>query len=82
VPTVGFHASHEQLPPSRPIAAVKSAEAAGFQAAMCSDPAQHVKWLRELADLNVDALYLHHVGKEQDRFIDVFGEQVLPEVIE
>lgn len=47
-----------------------------------ADPIQHVKWLRELADLGVDALYLHHVGKEQDRFIDVFGEHVLPEVIE
>ena len=47
-----------------------------------ADPAQHVKWLRELADLGVDAIYLHHVGKEQDRFIDVFGEHVLPEVIE
>lgn len=47
-----------------------------------ADPAQHVKWLRELADLDVDTLYLHHVGKEQDRFIEVFGEHVLPEVIE
>jgi probable non-F420 flavinoid oxidoreductase len=47
-----------------------------------ADPAQHVKWLRELTDLGVDALYLHHVGQEQDRFIDVFGDQVLPEVIE
>jgi probable non-F420 flavinoid oxidoreductase len=47
-----------------------------------ADTSQHVKWLRELADLGVDAIYLHHVGKEQERFIDVFGEQVLPEVIE
>ena len=45
-----------------------------------ADPTQHVKWLRELAELNVDALYLHHVGKEQDRFLEVFGERVLPEV--
>ncbi|GAA1832695.1 TIGR03885 family FMN-dependent LLM class oxidoreductase [Agromyces salentinus] len=34
---VGFHASHEQLPPSRLLQAVKHAEAAGFDAAMCSD---------------------------------------------
>jgi probable non-F420 flavinoid oxidoreductase len=34
---VGFHASHEQLPPSRLLRAVKHAEAAGFEAAMCSD---------------------------------------------
>ncbi len=45
-----------------------------------ADPAQHVKWLRELADLDVDALYLHHVGQEQDRFLEVFAEQVLPEL--
>jgi probable non-F420 flavinoid oxidoreductase len=47
-----------------------------------AEPAQHVKWLRELSDLGIDALYLHHVGQDQDRFIDVFGEHVLPEVIE
>jgi probable non-F420 flavinoid oxidoreductase len=47
-----------------------------------ADPAQHVKWLRQLAELGVDALYLHHVGQDQDRFIDVFAEQVLPEVTE
>ena len=46
-----------------------------------ADPAQHVKWLRELAELGVDALYLHHVGRDQRRFIEVFGEHVLPEVI-
>lgn len=34
---VGFHASHEQLPPSRLLADVKHAEQAGFDAAMCSD---------------------------------------------
>jgi glycosidase len=37
VPTVGFHASHEQMSPGRLVAAVKSAEAAGFTAAICSD---------------------------------------------
>ncbi|KRC63057.1 LLM class F420-dependent oxidoreductase [Agromyces sp. Root81] len=34
---VGFHASHEQLPPSRLLEAVRHAEHAGFDAAMCSD---------------------------------------------
>lgn len=33
----GFHASHEQLPPSALLAAVTRAEAAGFDGAMCSD---------------------------------------------
>jgi probable non-F420 flavinoid oxidoreductase len=45
-----------------------------------ADPSQHVKWLMELAELEVDALYLHHVGQEQERFIEVFAERVLPEV--
>jgi probable non-F420 flavinoid oxidoreductase len=35
--TVGFHASHEQLAPSALLQAVRRAEAAGFDAAMCSD---------------------------------------------
>ncbi|MFF2390483.1 TIGR03885 family FMN-dependent LLM class oxidoreductase [Agromyces sp. NPDC058104] len=35
--SVGFHASHEQLPPSRLLEAVVRAERAGFSAAMCSD---------------------------------------------
>jgi probable non-F420 flavinoid oxidoreductase len=45
-----------------------------------ADPKQHAAWLNEMADLGVDGLYLHHVGQEQDRFIDVFGERVLPEL--
>jgi probable non-F420 flavinoid oxidoreductase len=34
---IGFHASHEQVPPSELLAAVRDAEAAGFTRAMCSD---------------------------------------------
>ncbi|HUF99593.1 MAG TPA: TIGR03885 family FMN-dependent LLM class oxidoreductase [Ilumatobacter sp.] len=34
---IGFHASHEQMPPSQLLADVVAAEQAGFQAAMCSD---------------------------------------------
>ena len=37
MPTIGFHASHEQIPPSELLAAVQAAESAGFGAAMCSD---------------------------------------------
>jgi probable non-F420 flavinoid oxidoreductase len=33
----GFHASHEQQPPSELLAATKAAEAAGFEGGMCSD---------------------------------------------
>src|SRR3546814_15234124 len=34
---LGFHASHEQIPPSRLLDDVVAAEAAGFDGAMCSD---------------------------------------------
>ena len=34
---VGFHASHEQAPPSELLEAVQRAEEVGFDAAMCSD---------------------------------------------
>ncbi|MHA4951530.1 TIGR03885 family FMN-dependent LLM class oxidoreductase [Micromonospora saelicesensis] len=44
------------------------------------DPARHAYWLREYADLGVDEIYLHHVGRDQDRFLDVFGTRVLPEL--
>ena len=40
--------------------------------------AQHVAWIQELAELGLDALYVHHVGQEQRRFIHAFGEHVLP----
>jgi probable non-F420 flavinoid oxidoreductase len=37
VPTIGFHASHEQFQPGELLAYVQVAERAGFAAAMCSD---------------------------------------------
>jgi probable non-F420 flavinoid oxidoreductase len=45
-----------------------------------SDFGQHATWLHDLADLGFDALYLHHVGKEQHEFIDAFGDRVLPQL--
>lgn len=45
-----------------------------------ADLGQHRAWLAEYAELGFDDLYLHFVGQDQERFIDVFGEQVLPEL--
>ena len=45
-----------------------------------SDLAEHAARLVELRDLGFDALYVHHVGKEQQPFIDAFAEKVLPDV--
>ena len=35
-------------------------------------------WLEENVALGCQAICLHHVGREVDRFIDVFGSEVLP----
>jgi probable non-F420 flavinoid oxidoreductase len=43
-----------------------------------SDLARHAEWIAELAELGFEAIYLHHVGKEQRPFIEAFGEHVLP----
>ncbi|GGP54179.1 TIGR03885 family FMN-dependent LLM class oxidoreductase [Saccharothrix coeruleofusca] len=45
-----------------------------------ADLGWHAKTLREYADLGFEQIYLHHVGQEQQRFLDAFGERVLPEV--
>ena len=43
-----------------------------------SDLARHVAWIEEMAAIGFDAVHLHHVGQEQRRFIEAFGEHVLP----
>jgi probable non-F420 flavinoid oxidoreductase len=43
-----------------------------------SDLGRHAAWLHEYAELGFDAVYLHHVGREQRAFIEAFGEHVLP----
>ncbi len=39
---------------------------------------QHAMWLREDLEMGFDALYLHEVGPEQERFVEAFGRDVLP----
>lgn len=43
-----------------------------------ADPGQHVAWLAELADLGFEEVYVHHVGQDQQGFLDVYREKVLP----
>ncbi len=45
-----------------------------------SDLARHVAWLTELVELGFDGVWVHHVGKVQDRFLEAFGARVLPEL--
>ncbi len=43
-----------------------------------SDPARLLDRLAELVELGFDGVWIHHVGKQQERFIDTFGEHVVP----
>jgi coenzyme F420-dependent glucose-6-phosphate dehydrogenase len=45
-----------------------------------SDPGRHLEWLRGDLALGFEALYLHEVGPEQERFVEVFGREVLPQL--
>ena len=45
-----------------------------------SDLGWHADRLAELAGLGFDDIYLHHVGRKQQRFLDAFGERVLPQL--
>jgi coenzyme F420-dependent glucose-6-phosphate dehydrogenase len=41
-------------------------------------PEQHLEWLKQYLELGFSELYLHNVNREQQQFIKVFGEKVLP----
>ncbi|WP_309085010.1 TIGR03885 family FMN-dependent LLM class oxidoreductase [Chelativorans sp.] len=43
-----------------------------------SEPARFVDWIGGFADLGFDGIFLHHVGAEQQEFIEAFGARVLP----
>ena len=45
-----------------------------------SDPAWHVDNLQRYAELGFSAINVHQVGPNQEAFIDVFGEKVLPAI--
>lgn len=48
-----------------------------------ADPEQHLRWLEADAAMGFVEINLHNVCREeQERFIDVFGEQVLPRLVE
>lgn len=53
-------------------------EAMAASVRVSADPRRHLDWLRQDIDLGFDRLYLHNVNREQQRFIEAFGEHVLP----
>jgi probable non-F420 flavinoid oxidoreductase len=44
------------------------------------DMGRHAQYLADLIDVGADRVYLHHVGQQQDAFLDAFGERVLPQL--
>lgn len=42
------------------------------------NPEQHIQWLQQDIELGFDELIIHKVNREQERFIEVCGQQVLP----
>ena len=67
-------------PSSRPRPATCRARRWPRTSASPADLGRHAAWLREDLELGFDELYLHHVGQEQEAFIDAFGAGVLPEL--
>jgi len=45
-----------------------------------ADLAQHAAWLAQLQEVEPAGVFLHHVGQEQERFIEAFGDKVLPQL--
>jgi coenzyme F420-dependent glucose-6-phosphate dehydrogenase len=45
---------------------------------LSADLEQHLAWLQEFAELGFAEILLHEIGRDQRRFIETFGERVLP----
>jgi coenzyme F420-dependent glucose-6-phosphate dehydrogenase len=43
-----------------------------------SDLGRHADWVRADLEAGFDAVYLYNVSREPERFLDAFGEHVLP----
>jgi coenzyme F420-dependent glucose-6-phosphate dehydrogenase len=43
-----------------------------------ADPAEHAAWIAQDIELGADRIFLHNVQRDQRRFIEAFGEHVLP----
>lgn len=46
-----------------------------------SEPGQHIEWIQQYIDLGFDEIVLHNVNKNQEQYIDDFGEKVLPAIM-
>lgn len=46
-----------------------------------SDPDRHRAEIQRYLDVGIDRLYLHNVGRNQEEWIKVFGQSVLPQLV-
>lgn len=46
-----------------------------------ADPQKHIDWLKKDIELGFDELILHNVNREQEQFIEMFGEKVIPALV-
>ncbi len=65
-----FEAATRHVPPSEVAHNVR----------ISSDPGRHLQWLLEYLEFGIDELFLHHVGSDNDTFLETFGHKVLPEL--
>jgi coenzyme F420-dependent glucose-6-phosphate dehydrogenase len=71
----------QNLPtPERMVAATAGASVDDIKGKLrvSADLQQHVEWLQADIDLGFDRIFLYTISGNPERFIDVFGEQVLP----
>ena len=47
---------------------------------IASDPDEHVAYLQHFIDLGFGEIYVHNVGRDQEPFIQVYGEKVIPQL--
>lgn len=45
-----------------------------------ADPEEHRAYIQKFLDMGFDQVYLHNVGRDQARWIEVFGRDVLPKL--
>lgn len=43
-----------------------------------ANPQKHIEWLQKYIELGFEQISLHNVNRQQERFIEVFGSQILP----
>ncbi len=45
-----------------------------------SDPEKHLDWIQQDIELGFERIFIHNVNRQQEQFIEAFGEKVLPKL--